>query len=98
MRASVMCRVSATAALVVGLLVALGTVLWVGVGPAEAAFAGRNGKIAFDSYRDGNAEIYKMNPDGSGIERLTFNAAIDFSPVYSPNGKKMAFASGRDGN
>ena len=33
--------------------------------PAEAAFPGANGKIAFASYRDGNSEIYKMNADSS---------------------------------
>ncbi len=30
----------------------------------------RNGKIAFTSYRDGNQEIYVMNPDGSNQTRL----------------------------
>ena len=33
--------------------------------PAEAAFPGTNGKIAFASYWDGNSEIYKMNVDSS---------------------------------
>jgi hypothetical protein len=34
--------------------------------PASAAFPGLNGKIAFESNRDGNNEIYVMNSDGSG--------------------------------
>jgi TolB protein len=27
--------------------------------------------IVFESYRDGHAEIYRMNADGSGVARLT---------------------------
>jgi len=57
-----------------------------------------NGKIAFTSYRDGNGEIYLMNPDGSGQTRLTTNIADDVYPARSPNGTKIAFASNRDGN
>ena len=33
---------------------------------ANAAFAGVNGKIAFMSTRDGDAEIYVMNGDEAG--------------------------------
>jgi hypothetical protein len=37
------------------------------------AVSADNGKIAFESQRDGNAEIYVMNPDGSGETNLTNN-------------------------
>jgi Bacterial Ig-like domain len=50
--------------------------------PAGAAFPGENGKIAFESNRDGNAEIYTMNPNGQGIDRLTNNPAGDFFPAW----------------
>jgi dipeptidyl aminopeptidase/acylaminoacyl peptidase len=65
--------------------------------PARAAFPGQNGKIAFVSSRDGNEEIYTMNPDGSGQTRLTDNGSFDESPAFSPDGKKIAFLSSRDG-
>jgi uncharacterized repeat protein (TIGR03803 family) len=56
------------------------------------------GKIAFASQRDGNAEIYVMNPDGSNQTRLTSNAATDSYPAISPDGSRIAFSSQRDGN
>jgi Tol biopolymer transport system component len=41
-------------------------------------------RIAFESYRDGNFEIYVMNADGSGQTRITNNTANDESPDWSP--------------
>ena len=52
-------------------------------------------KIAFISTRDGNAEIYAMNSDGTNIVRLTKHPAIDAYPAWSPNGTKIAFTSNR---
>ncbi|MGH3087872.1 MAG: hypothetical protein ACRDSJ_11220, partial [Rubrobacteraceae bacterium] len=65
------------------------------VEPVDAAFPGKNGRIVFESNRDGNSEIYSMNPDGSDQRRLTNNPAADNTPTFSPNGKKIAFASDR---
>ena len=68
-------------------------------GPAESAFPGANGKIAFQSNRDDpNHEIYSMNPDGSGVARLTNISAADQRPSWSADGNKIAFDSNRDGN
>ncbi len=39
-----------------------------------------------------------MNADGSGQTNLTNNPAGDVNPGWSPDGTKIAFDSGRDGN
>ena len=55
-------------------------------------------QIAFSSNRDGNTEIYVMAADGKNQRRLTNNPASDYSPSWSPDGKRIAFVSRRDGH
>src|SRR5262245_57550310 len=62
------------------------------------AIAASAGKIAFASDRDGNLEIYLMDTDGGVQTRLTENPGEDYSPAWSPDGKRLAFVSTRDGN
>ena len=54
-------------------------------------------QIAFTSGRDGNAEIYVMDADGKNQRRLTHHPADDGWPSWSPDGKKIAFSSYRNG-
>ena len=53
-------------------------------------------KIAFGSARDGNREIYIMNPDGTQQVNLTRHKADDVSPAWSPTGEQILFASDRE--
>jgi len=85
-------------ALILFLLLAALLLLPLGAKPAQTAFPGANGKIAFHSDRDGNLEIYVMDADGSGQTNLTNNPALDFTPAWSSDGSKIAFVSDRDGN
>ena len=54
-------------------------------------------KILFTSTRDGNYEIYIMNPDGSEQVNLTQHRAGDVGAVWSPTGEQILFVSDRQG-
>ena len=56
------------------------------------------GKIVFQTNRDGQWEIYSMDPDGSNQVRLTNDAGADVTPVLSPDGTKIAFRTDRTGD
>lgn len=50
-----------------------------------------NTKVVFYSKRDGNSEIYTMNDDGSHLRRITNTPTSDYVPLWSPDGKTLAF-------
>ena len=52
-------------------------------------------KILFTSLRDGNSEVYIMNPDGSEQVNLTQHPAADLQAVWSPTGDQILFISNR---
>lgn len=57
--------------------------------------------IAMTSSRDGNNEIYVMDPNGQNQDRVTdntMNTSNDQRPDISPDGKQIVFSSNRDGN
>ena len=59
---------------------------------AESDLSPDGSKIAFASDRDGTFHIYVVNVGGSGLVRLTSDAAGDLSPRWSPDGKRIAFS------
>jgi Tol biopolymer transport system component len=77
--------------------------------PAEAAFPGTNGLIAFVRQADGSTakEIHTLAPDGTlrNLSNPTNAPCVsvevcrrDVSPAFSSDGKKIVFVSNRDGN
>jgi Tol biopolymer transport system component len=77
--------------------------LWAALLTACESSAPRDAEVApsrvlFFSERDGNAEIYVMNVDGTSPERLTFHSARDVDPDVSPDRRLIVFTSDRDGD
>ena len=56
------------------------------------------GTVAFHSTRDGNFEIYSLDPHDGSLVRLTSHPAADQRPDWSANGKQIVFQSSRDGD
>jgi len=52
--------------------------------------------IAFVSTQDGTPDIYRIRPDGTGLARLTADAAEESKPTWSPTSAQIAFASRRN--
>jgi TolB protein len=48
-------------------------------------------RIVFVSERSGGAQIYTMKPDGSDVNRVTFQGTFNTDPVWSPKGDRIAF-------
>ena len=68
--------------------------------PTPTATPMPTGRIVFASVlvEDENWGIYVMDEDGSDVERLTSDARLSNLPSWSPDGRRIAFSSNRDGN
>ena len=73
----------------------------------DPAWSPDGGRIVFSSAREGHFmdahknitdEIYVMDADGGNQQRLTENRNNDWDPVWSPDGKRIAFAADRKGD
>ncbi len=62
---------------------------------SDPAFSPDASRIAFVSLRDGNAEIYVMNADGTGATRVTNEPQPDGRPAFTPDGQALVFHSAR---
>lgn len=62
---------------------------------AEDVFTKQGDKIYFTSMRDGDAEIYVMDPDGKNPQRLTNAKGYDGGPWPSPDGKMLVWRASR---
>jgi Tol biopolymer transport system component len=53
--------------------------------------------IVFTSDRDGSADLYRVKPDGTGLERITDSPAYDDQAAFSPDGRQLVFVTTRAG-
>ncbi|MCO5947997.1 TolB family protein [Mucilaginibacter flavidus] len=63
----------------------------------HASYSGNGQWISFTSERNGfgQADIYRVHPDGTSLERLTDDPSLDDQSALSPDGEKLAFVSTR---
>jgi Tol biopolymer transport system component len=90
----------------------IGSAIWVAIAiagalmtpaPAQATFAGENGKIAFVRVASNeNGELHVVNADGTGLKRLTDHSTFsndntyDGGAAWSPDGRKILFVGVRE--
>ena len=77
-----------SAAIAAAVLAATVVVLAVATRPAEAAFPGANGAIAYTSGPFSNLDIYRIDPDGSAPTNLTssMTTTSENLPAWSSEG------------
>jgi len=64
-----------------------------GANVTSVSWSSKN-QIAFSAYSptDGNYDLYIVNPDGSGLTRLTQTPYNEVTPAWSPDGNKLAYS------
>jgi TolB protein len=86
------------AAMAAAILAAVVVAMVVSVHSADAAFPGNNGKIAFVREGARDSHIFTINPNGTGLRKISTKPRFDSSPSWSADGKKMAFSGVLQGN
>jgi len=79
-----------------------GKTLGVSGPPDDTALA--NPELAPDGRRvavvravQGNADVWLIEADRGSASRITFDSAVDSSPIWSPDGRRIIFRSSRNG-
>lgn len=75
--------------LILSLLVLAGAASSTGV--RSTAASGTDGAVIFASGRDGDADLYAVNTDGTGLTRLTNTPDDESDPLPSPDGRHVLF-------
>jgi Tol biopolymer transport system component len=86
--------------LILSLVVLAGAASGAGVRSATAvggAVSNADGAIIFASDRDGDWDIYGVNPDGAGLTQLTNDPLDESGPLPSPDGRRILLYGGAEG-
>lgn len=82
--------------LVAGVMALVGMLALLGVVAASAGAGALNGRISFTSFRDAptssaGGDIFTMDPDGSGVVKLTDYPWYDAQSDWAPDGTEIAY-------
>src|SRR6266550_5605914 len=58
---------------------------------SQTAANGGAGKITFQSNRNGNVDVFVMNPDGGDVTQVTSHPFDEYLPLFSPDGSRIMF-------
>jgi Tol biopolymer transport system component len=56
-----------------------------------------NTRITFDAVQDGNQDVWVLDSGRGVASRMTFESAVDFLPMWSPDGLRVVWTSGQGG-
>jgi Tol biopolymer transport system component len=68
-----------------------------GQADSQPAWSWDSKRIAFQSDRAGNEDIYVIDRKGDGLLRVTRSKSNEYHPTWSPNGTRIALVSDRTG-
>ena len=63
----------------------------------DPAWSPDGAAIVFTSERGGSADLFRVKPDGTGLEQLTHDPAYDDQAAFSADSRQLAFVSTRAG-
>src|SRR6266850_302071 len=78
-------------------LVALTSTRGWGSNNAQPTWSPDGDRIAFESTRRGDTDLWSVAPDASNLKELTFSVGFDGDPSWNPSGTKIAFETSPNG-